>query len=52
MKINQGGNLIGRVGALAVIASAVIGLGRLCGMNGVCPFAGGPCPLAADKAQK
>ena len=38
--VNQDGNIIGRLGALAVIVVAVLGLGRICGMSGVCPLSG------------
>ncbi len=32
-KLNADGNLIGRLGALIVIAAAIIVLGRVCGMG-------------------
>ena len=42
--VNQDRNLIGRLGALVVIALVVVGLGRLCG-GGVCPIGGRMCPI-------
>lgn len=42
-KLNRDGNLLGRVCALAVIAVAVAGLSRVCGVE-VCPMSsGGHC---------
>jgi hypothetical protein len=51
--VNQDGNLIGRLGALAVIVVAVVGLGRVCGVN-VCPVAamGASCPLSPLESPK
>lgn len=51
-KFNQDGNLLGRVGALAVIVAAVVGLSRLCGMGvGMCPLTGGHCDVSAERSK-
>ena len=42
-KFNQDGNLIGRIGALAVLAGVAVLLCRLCGPAGVCPTGPGSC---------
>lgn len=44
-KLNQDGNVLGRIGALAVIVATVVGLGRVCGVStGMCPlYSGGHC---------
>jgi hypothetical protein len=48
-KLNADGNFIGRLGALLVIAVAVVGLGRVAGMEGMCPVkaATGCCIFSA-----
>lgn len=51
--VNQDRNAIGRLGALLVIALAVVGVGRVCGMSSpkFCPFVmgGHSCPLVSPK---
>jgi hypothetical protein len=42
MNFNEDGNLLGRVFALALIAAAVIGVGRA-GQPGACPLGLGGC---------
>jgi flavin reductase (DIM6/NTAB) family NADH-FMN oxidoreductase RutF len=51
--VNQDRNLIGRIGALAVIVVAVVGLGRVCGMHASCPISGGRfCPFTSSTPSK
>ena len=43
-KINQDGNVVGRIGALAVIVAVAIGVAKISGVNlGFCPLLAGQC---------
>jgi hypothetical protein len=49
MRINEDGNLLGRLMAMAVIVIAVVSVARLCGPS-VCPVkAAGSCDVSAAK---
>lgn len=52
MKINQDGNMLGRITALAVIAYSLVSVGRLCGAPAQCPMSGGHCEMKASTPGK
>lgn len=52
MRINEDGNLLGRITALAVIIASVVGVGRLCGVA-QCPMSGGGhCEMSVSQPAK
>jgi hypothetical protein len=50
--VNQDGNLLGRLGALAVIVASVVALGRVCGLSAsICPMSSSKmCPFSSKAA--